>query len=225
MKRNLFFISLAVFAFGEGLPAQGLIQRKPLKKPTIEIKVKSPVWIGRNLKTMRDIYTELKVEYDPKTGNYVYTWKNLHGELQTRIYEPPIKIDVIVKASVEFDQATGKYKYAYELVNLPTSQQSVHMLVIERKAEIENVTSPDSDWKGSSKPSANPNAFGGKRVWAWTDIKYQRHGIPAGHRQGGFSFESAGLPGIVDCYAQGYTELPKGREADPKEVYESRPPW
>jgi hypothetical protein len=51
-------------------------------------------------------------------------------------------------------------------------------------------------------------AFQDKKTVRWADTKYNRLGFSPGDSLSGFSISSRGIPGIVKCYAGGYTKIP-----------------
>jgi len=203
------------------------LARRPLTRPKIKVQLQptSERLIGVDPQTGEPIYQpdpEAKVRIDHRTGHVVYTWKGFDGKIKTIVFEPPIKLEVIVKGVVRFDAAEKRYRYIYELTNLPTSEQKLVDFIVLTEADLEGVTKPDEHWWSKPLQPTRIPLFQSKKGWWWADVKYGREGIKPGQSEKGFSFESEGLPGIVNCYAQGYVPPLRGvGEEPPAEIMES----
>lgn len=150
------------------------------------------------------------VRFDPKTSNYIFSWKGYDGTRKSVIFEPATKIDVIVKVKIE--STNRGYKYEYKVVNLKTSLQDIRTFAVEYGAPVVRASSPDG-WLSRS--------FVQKPVWGW--LGKQKLTIKPGDSFADFTFQSKGLPGIVKCYAQGYTKIMEFPEEKPSEIGKSIP--
>lgn len=166
------------------------------------------------------------IEFDQKTGNYIFRWRGYRGNPVVAIFEPATKIDVIIKASAELmDTSKHRYMYNYEILNGKDSLQDVSDFWVEYKAPIYNVRAPKG-WKGwinSGTRFAPPTCSWGANEpdetvtpTGWLPVPKAR--IRPSTSLKGFSFESDGLPGIVNCYAKGFTQAMRVPEEMPEEL-------
>jgi len=226
-------------------------ERKRLEKPVIKFapvkpETKEELWKGVHPKTGKNLYEhnpQSKVEFNSQKQEYIYTWNSCiqPGKRIKAVWEPPIKVDVIVRGEVRFSPSIEKYIYDYKVANLKTSKQKVQRFAIEYKIlpkrlietykplkneedykrqfreydkiwknglnEIErNVTvkRPDENWR-LSFCSPILYFYYETFVWRWVDVKEHRRGILPGSSQEGFVLEDSNLPGIIQCFAKGYT--------------------
>ncbi|MEW5767955.1 MAG: hypothetical protein AB1797_10090 [bacterium] len=141
------------------------------------------------------------VEYDSDNKSYKIYYESYEGERKFWVLEPANKVEVYIDAKVEFSPVTEAYIYSYEVTSTENSLQSVWTFSVKYEDfedAIVNVSSPEGWFAG---------AFSYIPILDWGGDPYYDKVIKPGEKQGGFSFQSQGLPGIVKCYAEGYTEL------------------
>ncbi|MBU1598521.1 hypothetical protein KKG61_00170 [bacterium] len=146
--------------------------------------------------------TTTEYEYYPETGDYKIYYTGYNGERKYYILEPKDKIVVYVKSEVEFDPDSGTYKYSYGVISGASSVQDIESfgIVYDReKVSVTTLISPNDDW------------FEGFHItfpyWDWAYVGADKGGIEPDTSVTGFSAVGSGLPGIVNCYADGYAEL------------------
>lgn len=147
---------------------------------------------------------EGKITLDESSGNYLITWIGMDGKPKKIVFEPSIKVDVIVEASVHYNEMRGKYQYFYKVRNLESSQQKLHAFILQKKATLEKIIFPDDGWRLAKMDNFKDGIWRG-----WFDWKHDRLGVPPG-QDVDISFESSGLPWIVGCYAKGYGQPMQG---------------
>ncbi len=197
-------------------------ERKILEKPELKIKIrprsKEERWIGvRRGENLYEKDTKPEAELDPETGNYKLRWIGFDGKVKEVTCELPIKVDVIVKAEVQYDTLGKLYIYRYRAANLESSKQNLHSIKIEYGSGLEYSRSPEGRWYSAPRHD-DP-------VWGWFDMeKKDGIGFPPGSEIGDFVLAvKGGLPGIVNCYGKGYTEIMKVPEELPLEIEEALP--
>lgn len=233
-------ISILIIVSGSNVWAERKSLKKPPElQPVITSRSLEERFIGVNPKTGEKLYEpDLKpeVEFDKKTGNYIYHWIGRNGKKLTTVFEPRTKVDVIVKPEVKFSTLTSKYKYNYEVTNLKAGEQNLWVFAVEMRAGVSqvlntvtktpkeymewlkeekkwmkqiNIGIPES-WRVSfvSPECPRPGVYGVPALTWCNDLHMGDPGRPGSSRSG-FSFESEGLPGIVNCFAKGYTPVPK----------------
>ena len=188
-----------------------LKDKKRLDSTMLSILTTNARGLIKNLDRARE-FEELtsSVKFDPTTANYIYSWQGYDGTRKSVVYEPATKIDVIVEAGVK--SANRGYKYNYKVVNLKTGLQDITTFAVEYKAPVVRASSPEG-WLSRS--------FVQKPVWGWSGE--QKAAIKPGDSFADFTFQSKGLPGIVKCYAQGYTKIMRFPEEKPSEIGKSIP--
>lgn len=173
---------------------------------------------------------EAAIDFDPKSGNYIYRWRGSDGRPVVAIFEPATKVDVVVKAYAEIDSITRRYRYSYEVFNKETSVQDISSFSVEYGGAIQDIKAPKG-WWGLSYHPQHPTW-----VWAATEMDEKAPpppspgGIPIpwarikpGMSLKGFSFESSNPPGIVKCYSQGFTQPIRVPEEMPEELANTLP--
>lgn len=153
-----------------------------------------------------------KVKYDRATGNYWYYYKDWEGKEKYWIFEPGTKIKGKVNVKIEFVPAIESYRYNYEVFSSKSSLQKIDYFTLGWfKVPVTNIA-----FRGPDDPSnwwPLPTLLDEREpLIQWCG--YEEGKIKPGSTQTGFSFESKGLPGIVDCYLQGDTETPFLPEED-----------
>lgn len=220
MKRQCLFVPLLLLiAFGASPPQRA--ERRPLQRPVLRLEstFTTKRYVGIDPRTGEGRYEahQGKVTLDEKTGNYLITWIGTDGKLKTIVFEPSIKVDVIVEAHVQYEEARRKFRYSYKLRNLKSSQQKLYSFILQTKAPLYRIMLPDEGWIFGPMHGFKVQ----EGVWMdWADVKHDRLGIPPGQEIEDISFESSGLPGIVGCYVRGYAEPMRGVGEDgmPEEI-------
>lgn len=138
-----------------------------------------------------------KVKYDKATGNYKYYYP--YSKEKYWVFEPGTKIEALIKTEIRFFPNIQKYKYSYQVINSNKSRQKIDSFAVEYGDAIDHVTLP-TDRLFIDKMLDEQMVFRTIANWGVT--------IKPGESQNGFSFESKGLPGIVDSYLKGYVPLP-----------------
>lgn len=158
------------------------------------------------------------------TGDFVLRWKTPEGRWEEAAFVPATKIDVTVNSSVEFDKFTNSFTYRYAMASLKSSKQQVHQLIIEFGDAVYGIGAPDG-WKPAalafrpalswSGTKADPHGLFGLKAGSMLDsFSFRAFGYNDSQRfkerlgsQDGFIFHRASLPGVVRCWAQGYTDI------------------
>lgn len=155
-----------------------------------------------------------KVKYDRATGNYWYYYKDWEGKERYWIFEPGTKIRGEINVKIKFAPAIESYKYSYEVISNKSSLQDIDGFTLACKAPVTNIAfrKPDDPSNWWALPALLDQE---EPLIQWCGFEGAK--IKPGSTQTGFSFESKGLPGIVDSYLQGYTETPFLPEADETE--------
>lgn len=214
-SRNAKAVIAFVFLLLVPFASWGANQRKPLEKPkTVLPRTAEPVDLGLNG----------TVQYYPEEQFYVFTLG------KSEVYFELDEADVIVYGSVEASRKRAIFRYQYTLENLPTNRQNLRDFGLKTPVPVSNPTKPDDGWdvslypnkyiserigiswgdlrhRSNSIPPPMPYVTSGQEtmkavqegrkpraIWSQT-------GIPPGQTQGGFSFESSYLPGILECTA------------------------
>lgn len=147
------------------------------------------------------------VEFDPKTGNYKIYYEGLRGEKKFYIFEPSTKIKPTIKVKVEYIPTLRSYLYNYEVISSKSSLQDIDGFTLDcLRAPVTNISfrKPDNPSNWWALPALLDER---EPTIQWVGFRADK--IKPGNTQTGFSFESKGLPGIVDCYLTGYTEMIK----------------
>lgn len=171
------------------------IPKKPVPlKPTI------------TMEAVKEGAEYLKVKYDRATGNYKYYYTDLEGKDQYWVFEPGTKIRGKVNVKIEFIPTIKSYKYNYEVISSKNSLQDIDGFTLGwLKAPVTNISPRKPD--GPSNWWAVPALLDEQEpLIQWAG--HEKGMTKPGSTQTGFSFESKGLPGIVDSYLQGYTDIP-----------------
>jgi hypothetical protein len=209
------------------LPLMGEInplfaKRRPLPRPELDKIEHQPT--GRSLradpKTGEPLVYDVEgaITYDRRSGNFLLRWTGRRGKRLTVVYEPRLKVDAIVSAAVIYDSGGNAYRYLYSLRSLPSSQQKLQSFYVETRAPVEKVTSPDLSWHAfhlTDHQKQHLQIAGGRQ---WSQTRQGQVGLLPGTDASGFSYESAGLPGPVKCYAEGRTSLQDVGEVIPEEL-------
>jgi hypothetical protein len=144
--------------------------------------------------------TTLLASFDSARGAYTVRYED-----EEYVWEPWTNIAVTVIARVTFGEIDEWYWYSYTMSPLMSSRQHTNRFGICYGYPTSTLANPEG-WR------AWYGGLSGKADCGWNDIDASDSpqgalGIPPGSSQGGFSFASYGLPGIVDCYATGYAPL------------------
>lgn len=147
-------------------------------------------------------------------------------------FEYGTKVTAIVKANAH--REGSDFRYQYSVYNFKTSRQGLNTLVVTSKDRVSAITLPDNGWHAvlltGSGPARIP--FAKDKGISWSDSKIREgippppvpqaagapSGVPPGQSLSGFSFKSLLLPGIVSCYARGWTFIPVTHGEAPQEV-------
>lgn len=135
------------------------------------------------------------------------------------------QVNVQAKADVTYDADTGLYTYNYAFTNATSSRQEVDSVVILLgDSSAINVMAPKG-WGSFAWNDGNQGLPGNKIEFATVEVgqlpadyvddpSYYMRDVPSiyqikpGQTLSGFSFQSPDPPGIVDFYAQGFTQIP-----------------
>jgi hypothetical protein len=146
------------------------------------------------------------VTFDPQTGNYIIDYEGHEGEDQTPahvrlIFEPSTKIKPYVESrTVKIDGSIG-FRYVFKLRNGATSQQRLNSFEIDLNSKTWDAKSPAESWWQHS--------YSYVPVFGWLDSKGEHglasplDGIAPDSSEAGFSFNSTGVPAIVNAYLRG----------------------
>lgn len=194
---RIIFLAIILMIFN--LTLQAFAQRRPLSPPKLRIKTGQVDEIGR-------------IDFDPKTGNYIFTWKGLDGKPKRAIYVPPWKASLTVIAKVKF-QPPNNFIYNYNLINSPKSLQSIigFNLAMSESPKYVRVT------KGWKFFGVNLTAYG-----KFADFSGVEKPMKPGQSIA-FEIASSHPPAVVTCYA--FTDAPIMRvpEEMPGELEERLP--
>lgn len=145
----------------------------------------------------------LEVTVDEATGNYIFRYKAYDGSPIEVVFVPATKIKPEVGVVFSFDAATGLTTYKFQISNGKGSKQELYQLAVKVIPPAENIQTPDGWYVlGPSPPTSVVNWFqmrGGTLV----NGLVQPRGLLPGQIQGGFSFQSPNLPGVVRVYLRG----------------------
>jgi hypothetical protein len=158
MKTKIYLLFIAVIFFGLGLSGNGWTQNEPVNG-----------------------------YYDPLNDWFVFEWDRPDYGKTTTIYDPPNKVNPVIKAIVVFDPLTNEYTYNYGVANQTGVTQAIDNIVVKYMAPIYDAKAPSEDWY--------MNRYRGKDAWHWTNYP---PGILPGKAESGLSFKSKGLPTIVN---------------------------
>lgn len=144
-----------------------------------------------------------KVQYDSATGNYKYYYPYFKEKYW--VFEPGTKIKGKINVKIEFAPAIETYNYNYKVFSSKSSLQDINIFTLACQVPVTNIVprhpSEPSDWW------ALPALLDKQEpLIQWAGVRAGK--IKPGGTQTGFSFESKGLPGIVDSYLKGYVPLP-----------------
>jgi len=175
--------------------------RRPLSKPGFRIRIGQVDNIGR-------------VDYDPKTGNYIFRWKGMDGKIKEAVYVPNWKAKVTVIATVL--KSHKGFRYVYVLKNEPNSPQAIDSFLIMMVKKPEQV-SVSHKWRfwgieetmvgkaatfSIGTPDARPLPPG-----ASLRVEFSSH-LP---------------PGVTKCYVNGYAPIMRVPEEMPWELEDLLP--
>lgn len=191
---RIIFWAIALTIFG--LTSQAFAQRRPLSPPKLSIKTGQVGKIGR-------------IDFDPKTGNYIFTWKGFDGKTKRAVYVPPWKATLTVIAKVKF-QPTDNFVYTYTLINSPKSQQSIIGFWLAMSESPKYVRVP----KGWKFFGINLTVFG-----KFADFSGVEKPIKPGQSIA-FELASSYPPGVVTCYADTDAPIMRVPEEMPGELEE-----
>lgn len=135
--------------------------------------------------------------YDSKNDWLVFEWTNPENGKQQTILDSTSKVKPAVHSSVSFNATTGTYTYTFDVTNLAEAAQPIDTFSVKHSAAVSSATSPapQSEWYSTE--------YQGKGAWSWTRIGSANAGIPANQTVKGFSFQSKGIPSIVDSWFNG----------------------
>lgn len=205
-RSSIFLMAICATAHLSSAGAERLV----LEKPLLHFPEKGPIQAILNR----------------ATGDYTLRWKNPDGSLANTTFSPATKVDVIVSGSVDFDPSADEFIYQYRLESLPASRQQMQWLIIEFSDAVHGIQSPES-W--------NPAGLSFESALSWVDTTRDKQGkvglAPGSALEGfgfkafgssgverfsasptsaqGFFFHRATSPGIVRCWARGYTDVVK----------------
>lgn len=198
-------------------------ERKPLPRPEIPRKLAVPPIAGEqrfNARTQQweEFDYKARIQFDERRGVYLFSWTNREGKRKVLVHDPPTKVDVIIESQTQKSGDGKAFLYSYTLRNLVTSQQKLQSFNLEIRAPISHVQRPDPGWYSTPFTDYLKTVLKAGDGWHWADTKFRRAGIPPGHTQRGYSFDSRGLPSVVTCYVNGYWKpltFVKGESEDP----------
>lgn len=125
--------------------------------------------------------------YDSVNDWFVFEWNRPDYGKTTTIYDPPNKVDPVVRAYVIWDDSLKEYKYNFTISNGNKAKQLLDTIIIKFFTTIYGQAAPSKDW------DMDEYRVGRTDTWEW----FNPEGIPIGKTQDGFSFKSKGLPSIV----------------------------
>jgi len=162
--------------------------------------------------------TEPSMTLDPLTGNYILSYQSYNGEDREVIFEPATKIEPSINAKVFFDSDSSIFKYEYSVKNGANSQQRLLSFLINYFTPIYSITKPNNQW------SARHYSFTPVFSWSHTKVspygvRTPRSGIAPDSSVTGFSFESSGLPSIINSYSRGAARTLHFIEEPPDDAY------
>jgi hypothetical protein len=133
--------------------------------------------------------------YDSKNDWIVFEWVNPQTGKQQTVLDSASKVKPVMHANVSFNASTGVYTYSFEVTNLTGAVQSLDNISIQHSTDVFSATSPapQNDWYSTE--------YQGKGAWSWS--KVGGVGIAAGQTARGLSFQSKGVPAIVDAWFNG----------------------
>ncbi|MFB3897449.1 MAG: hypothetical protein ACE14V_14215 [bacterium] len=136
--------------------------------------------------------SEGNVVLDTVTQNWRIYYTRIDGSTTYFVYEPAIRVSVVVQGEVSFDTTNNSFIYKYSLSSLSNSTQKVAML------DMYNVT---SSIKNVIFPMGWDKLFfeGDSDVFWYTNSE----GLCPGSSTTGFQFESTYLPSVVSCWTKG----------------------
>ncbi len=129
----------------------------------------------------------------------------------------PTSIDPTITAGVSFDSGAAVYKYDYIVSSGKDSLLPIYYFTFLLSQQPSNVTSSDNwqnryvnrpqvtpnlRWATISTNSADASQVGG------SDLPTPDYAIQPGKRLDGFGFQSSQRPGILQYYAEGFTQVP-----------------
>lgn len=214
---------LILFLCFGNLPANDELSRIPLKpeKTTIPTTAK-PIEIGNNQTVYFDMHAEV----------YIFTYQGAENRVTHEYFELPTKADVIVEGAVEPSSSPETLIYRYAVHSLPSSREGVWTFAITAPIKVSQPNTPEG-WMvwllpGSNFPKNDGMLWGAVKenpgtpppkityVHTTSEVEAKKKtssravalwnsvGIPPGGTEAGFSFQSASLPGTVNCFAQSY---------------------
>lgn len=146
----------------------------------------------------------------------ICTISNASGFAQT-CPPAPTSIDPTVRAVVSFDSGASVFTYDYSVGNEKDSLIPIYYFTFSLSPQPLNVSSPDNwsnryvnssqanpnlRWATISTNSADASQVGG------SEVPTPDYAIQPGKHLDGFSFQSSGRPGILQYYAEGFTQVP-----------------
>ena len=184
------------------LSSLAFAQRRPLRKPDFRIKTGQVDNIGR-------------INYDPKTGDYILQWIGLDGKPKRATYVPSWKAILTVTATVR-PQGEG-FHYVYILSNAPNSPQAVDGFSLKISLQPSKV-----------RVSNNWEFWGIEGSMVGKLARFSAHGrLSSSPLKPGSSlrieFSSPFPPGVVKCYASGDAPLMRVPEELPQELEDRLP--
>ncbi|MDE0184684.1 MAG: hypothetical protein OXP71_04430 [Candidatus Poribacteria bacterium] len=165
----------------------------------------------------------LGVEEIPETGDYRIYYRNYDGEIDSIVFRPSTKVDVIVKSTVESkpealtmssSEHPPVYLYQYTIESLKTSRQPVRafrvMMQIPKGTQLSIMAPDDWHFRGPKPKHAVNSVFFGASSHGNTRPEVYIH---PGQSLKHFAIEAPGLPGILTAYITGQAKPWTGTEA------------
>ncbi len=173
-------------------------QRRPLSKPNFRIRTGQVDNIGR-------------IDYDPKTGNYIFQWKGMDRKMKEAVYVPRWKAILTIIATVQ-SQPNG-FRYTYVLINAPKSPQAINGFGLVISEELKQVrVSLGWRFRGIVKTTIGKLA----------DFFYEELPLKPGSSLR-IEFLSPYPPSIIKCYASGDVPIMRVPEEMPGELEDRLP--
>jgi hypothetical protein len=139
------------------------------------------------------------------------------GDAFAQICPPaPTSMDPTLRAAVSYDQKSGTYTYNYSMHNEADSLLPIDYFTLSISQQPSNVQSPNNwlsryvnllqtqanlRWATISAASDSSGVGG-------SDVSVPVSAVQPGQRLDGFGFQSSQRPGVLQYYAEGFTEIP-----------------
>jgi hypothetical protein len=150
------------------------------------------------------------IVFDPKTGNYIITYKDAYGFFNSSVFEPATKITPKLTAQFRLTDQAGLIEYRYTLSNARTSKQGIEEFRVLVSSGI-----PDDSLTGNWRRVVAPTVTGSNSYVGWFCLERNRTcTVPPGRHQEGFRVTSSDLPGISVAEISGKATFPSALMAE-----------